>query len=251
MKQNNPTTKKGNLFLIGTGMNQNSLTAEALAILKTADKIYLENYTVNFPYPKSELESQYKIKIEELDRSKVEDESILEEAKNSQIALLVYGDSLSATTHIQLILECKKQNIKYQIFHNASILTTVAETGLSLYKFGKTTSMPNWAEHTNKPTSFATYIKENNSIKAHTLILTDIGLEISPAITQLKESAKKENLTLPEKIIALSHAGTPQQKIFYDTLGKLTSRNIEMPFCLIITKNLSHIEQETLERLKE
>jgi len=106
------------LHLIGTGMTKNSISARALEILKQCDKIYLENYTVNFPYPKEELESQYNIKIQELDRGKVEDESILEEAKNSQVALLVYGDSLSATTHMQLILECKKQNIEYQVYHN-------------------------------------------------------------------------------------------------------------------------------------
>ena len=239
------------LYLIGTGMTQNSLTAEALKILKQADKIYLENYTVNFPYPKSELEKTHEIKIQELDRSKVEDESILEEARNSKVALLVYGDSLSATTHMQLILECKKQNIPYQIYHNASILTTIAETGLSLYKFGKTTSMPNWAEHTNKPTSFAIYIKQNQSIDAHTLILTDIGLEISPAVNQLKESAEKEELELPEKIIAISHAGTPQQKIFYDTPNQLANQNIEMPFCLIIPNNLHFLEEESIEQLKE
>ncbi|MFH0808605.1 MAG: diphthine synthase [archaeon] len=239
------------LHLIGTGMTQNSLTAEALQVLKTTDKIYLENYTVNFPYPKSELESQYNIKIQELDRTKVEDESILQEAKTKEIALLVYGDSLSATTHMQLILECKKQNIPYRIFHNASILTTIAETGLSLYKFGKTTSMPNWAEHTNRPTSFANYIKENNSIKAHTLILTDIGLKIKQAIEQLKESAEKENLKLPEKIISISHAGTSQQKIFYDTPDNLITQNIEMPFCLIVPNNLHFLEEESLEQLKE
>jgi len=146
------------LYLIGTGMTKTSISADALIALKECDKVYLENYTVNFPYSKEELERAYNVKIMELDRKKVEDESILEEAKSSRVALLVYGDSLSATTHMQLILEAKKQNIKYQIFHNASILTTIAETGLSLYKFGKTTSMPNWEEHTNKPTSFAIYI---------------------------------------------------------------------------------------------
>lgn len=239
------------LHLIGTGMTSQSLPADALKALETTDKIYLENYTVNFPYPKNELETTYNIKIEELDRSKVEDESILEEAKNSNIALLVYGDSLSATTHTGLILECKKQSIPYKIYHNASILTTVAETGLSLYKFGKTTSMPNWKEHTNKPTSFATYIKQNQSVLAHTLILTDIGLEIKPAINQLKESATSENLTLPEKIIAISHAGTESQKIFYYALENLSNQNIAMPFCLIIPNSLSHSEKEFLETLKE
>jgi diphthine synthase len=245
-------------------MTPASISVEALEILKQADKIYLENYTVNFPYPKSELERTYNIKIQELDRQNVEDESILEEAKDARIALLVYGDSLSATTHMQLILECKKLGIPYQVFHNASILTTIAETGLSLYKFGKTTSMPNWAEHTNKPTSFANYIKQNQSIDAHTLILTDIGLEISPAIEQLEESAKKEDLKLPEKIIAISHAGTPQQKIFYDTPENLANQHtnapstntprmqsIRMPFCLIIPNNLHFLEEESLEELKE
>lgn len=239
------------LHLIGTGMTKNSISANALKALKQCDKIYLENYTVNFPYPKEELESQYGIKIQELNRAKVEDESILEESKESQIALLVYGDSLSATTHMQLILECKKQNIECKVYHNASILTTIAETGLSLYKFGKTTSMPNWAEHTNKPTSFANYIKQNQSIDAHTLILTDIGLEISPAIEQLKESAEKEKLKLPKKIIALTHAGTSRQKIFYDTPENLQSKNIEMPFCLIIPTSLHFLEEEALEELKE
>ena len=244
------TPKKGSLFLIGTGMTQNSLPADALAILKTADKIYLENYTVNFPYPKEELEKNYNIKIQELSRQQVENESILQEAKSQNITLLVYGDSLSATTHIQLILEAKKQNIPYKVYHNASILTTIAETGLSLYKFGKTTSMPNWAEHTNKPTSFINYIKQNLSIDAHSLILTDIGLEIKNAIEQLMESSEKENLELPEKIIAISHAGTPEQKIFYDTPENLSNKNIPMPFCLIIPTTLHFLEKETLERLE-
>ena len=239
------------LHLIGTGMTKNSIPADALETLKQCDKIYLENYTVNFPYPKEDLETQYGIKIEELDRAKVEDESILEEAKNSQVALLVYGDSLSATTHTQLTLECKKQNIECKVYHNASIMTTIAETGLSLYKFGKTTSMPNWAEHTNKPTSFANYIKQNQSIDAHTLILTDIGLEIKPAIEQLLESSEKEELQLPEKIIALTHAGTPQQKIFYDTPEEISKQEITMPFCLIIPTKLHFLEEETLEQLKK
>ncbi|NPE26490.1 diphthine synthase [Methanococcoides sp. SA1] len=242
--------------LIGTGMTNNSLTAEALEILKTADKIYLENYTVNFPYPKSDLEKKYSLQIKELPRELTENEQILEEAKTKNIALLVYGDCLSATTHTQLIVSAKQQNIPYKIFNNASIMTVVARTGLSLYKFGKTTSMPNWQEHTNKPTSFINYIKENNSIKAHTLILTDIGLEIKPAIEQLKESAEKENLSLPKKIIAITHAGTPQQKIFYDTPSNLSSiphylSSISMPFCLIISNFLNHTEQEALENFKE
>ena len=232
-------------------MNQNSISLEAFETLKTCDKIYLENYTVDFPYPIKKLESEYNIKIEELDRTKIENESIIKKAKNKAIALLIYGDTLSATTHIQLILECKKQKIPYQIFHNASILTTVAETGLSLYKFGKTASMPNWDEHKNKPTSFMTYIKDNLHTLSHTLILTDIGLKIKDAITQLQESSKKTGISLSEKIIAISNAGTEKQKIFYDILSTLKDKKISMPFCLIIPTELHFLEQEALEELKE
>ncbi|MCK5449606.1 diphthine synthase [Candidatus Pacearchaeota archaeon] len=233
-------------YLIGTGLNENSISANALKILKTCDKIYLENYTVNFPYALKEL----KLKFIELKRDMVENESIIKEAKNQNIALLVYGDSLSATTHIQLILECKKQKIEYQIFHNASIMTAIAETGLQLYKFGKTASMPNWEEHTNKPTSFMNYIKENQSIKAHTLILTDIGLKIVDAINQLKNSSEKEKIKIPGKIIACSNIGTQNQKIFYETLDNLKEIEIKMPFCLIIPSEMHFLEEEALGNLK-
>ena len=238
-------------YLIGSGMKKDSITADALKILKTCNKVYLENYTVNFPYEIAELEKSYDIKITELSRSAVEDESILEEAKNSNVALLVYGDSLSATTHMQLIIEAKRQNIEYKIFHNSSIMITVAETGLSLYKFGKTCSMPNWSEHTNKPTSFMNYIKDNLETKAHSLILTDIGLEIDKAIEQLIESSDKEKINLPEKIIAITSAGNDSQKIFYDNLENIKNSNIPMPFCLIIPSELHFLEEEALEELKE
>jgi diphthine synthase len=233
-------------YLIGLGLDKKSISADALEVLQKCDKIYLENYTINFPYSTKELENVLKLKIEQLSRQNVESEEFLKNAKTKDIALLVYGDSLSATTHLQLILSCKKQGIPCKIFHNSSILTAISETGLSLYKFGKTTSMPNWKEHKNKPTSFVNYIKENLSIKAHTLILTDISLELKNAIEQLEESVKKEKIELPEKIIVISNAGTDNQKIFYDSIDELSKKNIKMPFCLIIPSELHFLEKEAL-----
>jgi len=175
-------------YLIGTGLDLNSIAADALEVIKKCDSVYVENYTVNFPYPLEELAKSYGVKIIPLERKAVEDESVLTSAKDSHVALLVYGDALSATTHMQLLLACKEKDIHYKIFHNASIMTAIATTGLQPYKFGKTASMPDWKEHTNKPTSFTDYIKQNTSIGAHSLILTDIGLELSNALMQLEES---------------------------------------------------------------
>lgn len=234
-------------YLVGLGLNEKSITAEALEILKKCDKIYLESYTVDFPYSFKELEVFLGVKINILGRGSVEDESILKEAGCNDVSLLVYGDSLSATTHLQLILSCKKQKIPFRVFHSSSIFTSVSETGLSLYKFGKTASMPDWKEHTNKPTSFMSYIRDNLSVKAHTLVLTDIGLELKEAINQLEESALKERVFLPEKLIVVSNAGTKYQKIFYDFLDRLKDREVRMPFCLVVPSELHFLEKEAVE----
>jgi diphthine synthase len=238
-------------YLIGLGMDVESISVEALEALEECDRIYLESYTVDFPYNNKKIEAGIGKKIEVLNRVNVEDESILKDANEKNVALLVYGDSLSATTHFQLILSCKKKKIKYKVFHNASIMNVVAESGLSLYKFGKTSSMPNWKEHTNKPTSFINYVKENLSIKAHSLILTDIGLEFKDAALQLKESSEKESLELPEKIVVISNGGTNKQKIFYDKLEELMKLKIDMPFCFIIPSEMHFLEEEGIKEFSE
>lgn len=234
------------LYLIGTGLNENSLTQEALQAIKKSKKVYLENYTVDFPYPKKILEKNISKKIEELNREKVESEFFLNEAKKENISLLIYGDSLSATTHTELILSCKKKNIPYKVIHNASILTAIAETGLQPYKFGKITSMPAWKDNW-KPTSFCEIIKQNQSIEAHTLLLIDISLEIEEAKKQIREAFKKESIK-SKKIILCSSLGTNKSKIYYKDLEKLPKK-IDKPYCIIIPSKLHFIEEEFLNNI--
>ena len=237
------------LHLIGLGLDKNSLSLEGKEAISKCKKVYLEGYTVNFPYDTTELEQTIEKSIDLLDREEVENEEILKEAKEKDIALLVYGDSLSATTHIQLILSCKKQNIPYKIYHNASIITAIANTGLQLYKFGKIASMPKWTK-SYEPTSFLNYYLENSSIKAHTLILTDIDLKIDEAIYQLEFACNKEGIEIG-KIIVVSGAGTKEQKIYYDTKDILKKSEVKMPFCIIIPDELHFIEQEALMNLTQ
>ncbi len=233
------------LNLIGTGLNENSLTAEALEAIKESDEVFLENYTVDFPYTLEQLETSTVVKIQKLNRSEVEDESIIEKAKDKNISLLVYGDSLSATTHTQLLLACKKANVEARVFHNASILTAIAETGLQPYKFGKISSMPTWTDNW-KPDSFMDYIKQNHSIQAHSLLLIDIALPIDKALEQLKQAAKNHKIKL-DKIIVCKNLGTKTSKIIYDKIENI--KDIPSPFCFIIPSELQEMEKDFLDSL--
>lgn len=234
------------LNLIGLGLNENSITIEALKAIKESTEVYLENYTVDFPYTLKELEETVGTKIIKLNRECVENESLIESAKDKSISLLVYGDSLSATTHTQLILACKTAKVNFKIFHNASILTAIAETGLQPYKFGKISSMPTWTKNW-KPTSFMEYIIQNQSIEAHSLLLVDISLPIKKAIEQLKIAFKEYNLSF-EKIIICKNLGTKNSQIIYENLDEI--KDIPSPFCFIIPSKLQEIEKEYLKTIK-
>lgn len=235
-------------YLIGLGLNVDEISKRALEILKKCDFIYLEGYTVDFPYTQKDLEKVIGKKIEIKNRDSVEDLNLIKQAKTQDIALLVYGSPLSATTHITLIEEAKKQKCKYEIFHNASVIDAIAETGLQVYKFGKITSMPAWIPEKNfKPTSFMEILKQNLSIKAHTLILIDIGLNLNKALAQLQESAQQHKIRL-EKIAVCSQLGTPNRKIIYKTLEQLKkTKEIAKPYCIIIPGELHFVEKEFLE----
>jgi diphthine synthase len=236
-------------YLIGLGLDLKSLSLEALEAVKKCQKVYLEIYTVDYPYPSDKLEKVIGKRVESLGREKVENESIILEAKNKDVALLVYGNPLAATTHISLILKCKKEKVNYGVIHSESILTAIAETGLQLYKFGKTASMPKFQKN-YEPDSFLDVVMDNLKVKAHTLLLTDIGLTLEEALEQLEKTAKKRNLKI-EKIIVCSKVGTQKSKIYYGSISQLKKKKIDMPFCLIIPSELHFVEQEALEVLSE
>ena len=108
------------LYIIGLGLNPQGISLEGISALKKCRKIYLENYTVEFPYSVSELEKILKRKIIEADRNIVESEMLVKEARQQNICLLVYGSPLFATTHMSLIEDCRKNKIKIRIIYSSS-----------------------------------------------------------------------------------------------------------------------------------
>ena len=243
------------LYIVGLGLNVEGISQEGLKILKKCKKVYLENYTVEFPYSGGELKEKLNLKKVLLaDREFVESLKIVDEAKKLDVVLLVYGSPLFATTHISLIDEAKKSGIKYKIIYNSSVFDALGETGLQLYKFGKITSMPTWDSEKNfAPDSFMDIVKENKSIQAHSLILVDIGLDINDCIESLKSASKKYEIKL-EKIIICERLGTKDSKIRYLKLEEIeriikaedSDNEILKPYCIIIPGKLHFLEKEYL-----
>lgn len=235
------------LYIIGLGLNEKGISQQGLEAIKKCKKIYFENYTVDFPYSVKVLEKEIKKKIISANRELVESNKLVEEAKKETICLLVYGSPLTATTHISLIQEARKNKIKCEIVYSGSIFDAIAETGLQIYKFGKITSMPKW-QKSFAPDSFLEIVKENLSIKAHSLILCDIGLSFQDALHQLETSSKNKNLKI-EKLVVCSNLGTENSKFLYNKIENLKKEKISNPFCLIIPAELHFMEKEAIESL--
>lgn len=237
------------LYLIGLGLNEKGISLEGRESLKDCSKVYLEGYTVDFPYTLEQLEKTLSTKIINLGRKEVESDFLVKEAKKENMALLVYGCPLFATTHTTLLEDCKKAKVKTKIIYSASVFDAIAETGLQLYKFGKITSMPKW-QKSFTPDSFMDIVRENNSIKAHSLILIDIGLEFSKALDELKQASENKKIKL-EKIVVCSSLGTSKSKIFYDFIDKIPEKQIKMPFCIILPSEMHFMEEQSLNNSKQ
>lgn len=231
------------LYFIGIGLNdEKDISLKGLEIIKKCSKIYLESYTSLLQVNVSKLEELYGKKIILADRELVEKNS--DEILSSDAAFLVIGDALSATTHIDLMQRAKEKKIDVEIIHNASVLTAVAVTGLQLYKFGKTTSIP-----FHDAITPCKIIKENQSIGAHTLCLLDLDLinkkflTISEAIDKIKEGITEETL-----LIGCARLGSKDFFIKKGTASELKEIDFgSAPYCLIVPGNLHFMEEEMLQ----
>jgi diphthine synthase len=229
------------LYLISLGLEKGDISIKSLETAKKCQKLYLETYT-SLGASLSQLKTLFGREIIPANRSIVESDSLIKEAKNQDIALLIHGDALSATTHLSLIQEARKNNIPYKIFHSSSILTAVAETGLSLYKFGATASIP----FQNNIKSPYQILKQNDSINLHTLFLLDLNPETNAYlnITDAANYLIKNGMPKTRLCIACSGLGTENQKIFASSAENLP--NLPPPCCFIVPGKLNFFEEEFL-----
>ncbi len=236
------------LYIIGLGLNEKSISLEGLEAIKKCKKVYLEGYTVDFPYDINNLEKVIGKNIIKLERGDVESDKLVKESKKEDVGLLVYGSPLFATTHMTLIADLKKEKVGIKIIYSASIFDAIAETGLQLYKFGKISSMPKWQKNF-EPESFLDYVIENKKINAHSIILVDIGLGFSDALEELEKSCENKKINL-DNLIVCAGMGTEKAKIYYGKINKLKKKKIIPPYCFIIPEKMHFLEKEILEGFK-
>jgi len=241
------------LNIVGLGLSLKDISSKGIEAVNNSEEVYIESYTSLSEYTIKELESFLKKEIKILHRSEVEEEKPFFQ-KDKEITLLVYGDPLSATTHTEILQEAKKQGIQTNIIQSVSIFTAVARTGLQLYKFGKTASIPFWTEN-HKPESFFDLLEQNQSIGAHTLFLLDLNpkenkfLSIKEALEVLQKIAKKRKYKLT-KAIGCARLGTGTEEIKYDTIENLQNHEFgKAPYCLIVPGELNFSEEEFLRTI--
>jgi len=237
------------LYLIGLGLDDESdLSLKAIDAMKSCNKIYCEMYTGKWHGDLKKLEEMTDKKIELLDREKVESDFLINEAQKDVIVLLIPGDPLTATTHFELLIEAKKQGIDFRVIHSSSIYTAIAESGLQLYKFGRTTTLV-YTEQGYEPSSPFDIIKENKKAGLHTLVLLDIknkSMTVKEAVELLLNHSAVNN---DEKIVACSQLGSEKQIIRYDLASGLL-KDFPVPSVILIPGKLNFKEQEALKLWK-
>jgi len=247
------------LTLIGLGLGgPNSITMDGVIALSLSDHIFYETYTSPI-----HLETLEWVKLKsqkdpiQLSRGQIEEPSeLIDLAKEKNVSLLIVGDGLSATTHVSLLLDCRKNNIEYQVIHNASVLTAVAGVlGLQHYNFGPVTTLV-LPEGKYKPTSPIDKIKANMKNRNHTLVLLDIKEDMPEKDTiymtasQAAEQIMDAGLSGEIKVAAAARVGREDQKLWYGKLKELANKDLgKEPHSLVVPSKLHFTEKEFLENI--
>ncbi len=230
------------LYLIGLGLDDGEITQKGLEALESVERAFVEFYTNTETIDIEKLEEQTGTKIEKLSRDEVErNDKIIESAEEKDTAFLVSGDPLTATTHYDIKHRAEEKGINTNVFHAPSIFLSIAETGLNVYKFGRTVTLPK----DMTPDSIGEHIEKNDSIGLHSLVLLDIDYNANKAAEKLIEI--EQDLEDREAVL-LERANDETQNVSVLKLKELSKTDLgETPHCIIITGETSHKEEEFLE----
>lgn len=283
------------LILIGLGLGQlDDITVGGLRRIRAARHVYLEHYTAILGTSLDALRQfTERPDIQLADRESVEqhaDRLLIDQALDDDVALLVVGDPLAATTHCDLMLRARQRGVRVDVLHNASIVSAVACCGLQLYRFGETISIPFWENADDEsgsggscwqPDSFLDRIEANYSRDLHTLCLLDIKVKepnlrqlargrtvydqearfmtASVAARQLMEALRKRrkvSFDAQSMVIALARVGQEDERLLSCSLADMESCGEQvlgskpMHSLVVPARELHPLEEEFVESFR-
>lgn len=260
------------LWLIGIGPGDLShITERAKSIARGCSKRYLEGYTAVLPSDQEERLEGLLGTWERLMRPSVESpESLLDEAREEAVALLVVGDPMQATTHIDLEARCMEEGVGFEVIPGMSATAlAVSLSGLQSYKFGRQVTLPYpYGEYL--ATSPLEMIESNRSNGLHTLVLLDLdptgmGFDLPTPMRpdqavsilgRMAERAHEERDASkgdPAAVrdwdgILLSDVGTSNQRVSSGSLDDVSNFEGGYVHTLIIPSNMSDNEKDAFRR---
>ena len=250
------------LWLIGLGPGDlQQMTVAALDAARSADHRFLEGYTALLPPDElggmEALIGSWEMRM----RSAVETpDDLLSLAQSSKVALLVVGDPLQATTHVDLQIRCEELGVPCHIEHGISITTIVTgAVGLQSYRFGRqcTFAYP-YGEYL--PTSPLEIILANRERDLHTLALLDLDptgmgegeqhpMTSEIAVEVLRRMAKALEVDVESWILVLcSDMGTDDARISVGSPVEISGIKGGRLHCLIVPAKLHDVEAAALKR---
>lgn len=244
------------LVFVGLGLwDERDITLRGLEAVKSADHVLAEFYTSTLGGADvGRLETLYGRRVTVLKREDIENNPgpLLEKAKAGTVALLVGGDPMVATTHVDLRLRALSIGIPVRIVHGPSIASAVAGlTGLQSYKFGRSaTVVAPFKPGAPVPQSAYDALKENLRRGLHTLLLLDLGLTISRALELLEavEAERREGV-LPRTFVGVARAGSDAPVVRAGMPDELRGADFGgMPHVLVCPGELHFLEAEALKK---
>lgn len=250
----------GELAFIGLGLNRETdISLRGLEKAKSADVVFAEFYTSlmqELDLQKLErLVGKRILVVSRTDLEEAEGTRILDKAKRGKVALLVPGDPLIATTHVDLRIRAQKRGIETSVVHGASIVSAVIGlSGLQNYKFGRSVTIPfTDAGFVQTPYNV---ISENKKKGLHTLCFLDIKAEEKRYMT-IKEGLQtlfaleklKRRRTIADDTLAvgIARAGSENPTVKADFANKLLKSDFgKPPHSIVFPGELHFMEAEAL-----
>ena len=250
------------LTFVGLGLwDEKDVSVRGLEAIRGADEVYAEWYTAHLGGASPEkLTSFYGRPVTFLDRDPLEKgDDLIDAARTRNVVLLAVGDSMTATTHVELRVRAAAEGIPTRVIHGASIATAAAGLlGLTSYKFGRATTIV-FPDGTYFPTSPYDVVRDNRARGLHTLCLLDLRASEARYMTAgegarllLRMEAERREGVLADdtEAYALARAGSPEPGVWRGALAALAKADVGPPLhALVVPGKLQHFEEDAVRAL--